>query len=312
MPIFYLSLYRILSTDKKAKKKSIFDFFIVCAFFIMFYHKTKVVMMQILIEQTLLINCLQNILILNLTSLLAKQRAKFIFLISLFAGAFALILPIFNLNGIFKMLIQIPVSAIIVSLAFKYDSFKKFLFILFSFYIFTFLLGGACFAFKESFGDFPLFIVSVISLVIYLLTKFVLFYHNRLLRIKSFTYKVTIKANGQEINEQGYLDSGNILIDNITNSPIVLINFDVFSQIYKDISLFSVISKNIDKSVNCGHYLQVNSIGSGKKILVFIGDELILNDCQVFKNPVFGLSFSGFEKSFNAKVLLNSQMVFGG
>lgn len=268
--------------------------------------------MEILIEQTLLINCFQNVLILNLTSIFTKQKAKLPLLVSFFAGTFALITPLFNLKGLLNILFQFSVCMAIVSISFNFKSFKKFLYIFFSFYMFTFLLGGACFAFEQAVGQFPLFIVSIVSLILYFIVKFVIFYHNRLLRIKSFTFKVTIKANGQEIDEIGYLDSGNILIDNITKSPIVLINYDVFNKIYKNISLVSVIAKQIDKNVNCGHYLQVNSIGSGKKILVFVGEELILNNEQVFKNPVFGLSFSGFEKSFNANILLNSQMLYGG
>ena len=131
-------------------------------------------------------------------------------------------------------------------------------------------------------------------------------------RIKSFTYDVLIKANGKEIKENGYLDSGNVLIDVITKQPIILINFEVFRQIYGDISLIKLISKSIDKKINGAHYIKLNSIGSGSNVLAFVVDEIVLNNQQSFKNPTLALTFSGFEKSFKANVLLNSQMIFGG
>ena len=58
--------------------------------------------------------------------------------------------------------------------------------------------------------------------------------------------------------------------------------------------------------------MKINSVGSGSKILAFVVDEIVLNDEQTIKNPTLALSFSGFEKSFKANVLLNSQIVFGG
>ena len=131
-------------------------------------------------------------------------------------------------------------------------------------------------------------------------------------RIKSFTYSVKIKANGKVVEESGYLDSGNVLLDEITKAPIILINFEVFQRLYQDISLVSLLAKQNLTQLNCAHYVKINSVGSGSKILAFVADEIQLNGKKVFKNPTLALSFSGFEKSFKANVLLNSQMIFGG
>lgn len=268
--------------------------------------------MEIFVEQTLLINFFQNALILKLTSFFVKEKARFWFLISLFAGAVALVVPLFALASYAKILLQIFLAVLIVCLSFKFHSPAKFFYILVTFFIFTFILGGACFALEEAVGSYPLFIVCLVSLAIFFLVKFVIFYHNRMQRIKSFTYSVKIKANGKEVEENGYLDSGNVLLDSVTKSPIILVNYKVFKQLYDDVSLVSLLSKSKQDKINCAHYVKINSVGSGSKILAFVVDEIVLNDEQIIKNPTLALSFSGFEKSFKANVLLNSQIVFGG
>ena len=290
-----------------------FRLFIVCvfcfAFVILFITGGKV---KIYIEQTLLVNFFQNALILHMTSFFIKEKARFWFLTSSLGAVVALILPFFNLNGFFKILIQIPLATILICISFSSKPINKFLFSFFTFFIFTLLLGGGCFALEQAIGDYPLFVVCLVSLSLFFVVKFVIFYHNRLQRIKSFTYKVVIKANGKEIEEIGYLDSGNVLLDKITNSPIVLINYDVFKQIYQNISLISILGKKYNESINCAHYIKINSVGGANNILAFVADELVINGEQSFKNPTLALSFSGFEKSFKANVLLNSQMIFGG
>lgn len=267
--------------------------------------------MFIFVEQTLILNFFQNALILNLTAYFVKERATLWFLNALFGALIALIVPLFNLASFSKILLQLSVACLIVCLSFKFNSIKKFLFIISTFFIFTFIFGGCCLALEQAIGTYPLFVVSITSLSIFLLVKFVLFYHNRQQRIKSFTYSVKIKANGKVIEENGYLDSGNVLLDSITKSPIIFVNYKVFKQLYSDISLVSLLAKSSEDKINCAHYIKVNSVGSGSKILAFVVDEIVLNGERSIKNPTLALTFSGFEKSFKANVLLNSQIVFG-
>lgn len=268
--------------------------------------------MEIFIEQTLIVSFFQNAFILNLTAFFIKEKAKFWFLTSLLAAVLTLFVPLFALGVAAKILLQFFVATLIISLSFPVKNLAKFFFSLGVFVVFTFIFGGACFAVEQTFGDYPLFIVCLIGLVVFVLSKVLIFYHNRLTRLKAFTYKVVIKANGKAVEESGYLDSGNVLLDNITKSPIILINFEVFKRLYQDISLVSLLAKQNVQKLNCAHYVKINSVGSGSKILAFVADEIQLNGDKVFKNPTLALSFSGFEKSFKANVLLNSQMVFGG
>ena len=109
------------------------------------------------------------------------------------------------------------------------------------------------------------------------------------------------------IKEEGYLDSGNVLYDTITKKPIVLVTYDVFHKFYEDVSLMSLITKDVSScSIKNGHYIKINSVGKGTIILIFTVDQLkVEGDERMYKNVALGVSFSGFEKSFGKNVLLH-------
>ena len=119
-----------------------------------------------------------------------------------------------------------------------------------------------------------------------------------------------LKDNENVIYEEGFLDSGNMLYDSITKKPIILITYDVFNKFYQNINYINAVTKNFDKSkVKDGHFVKINSIGSGTSILVFTIDEMQLGNGKTFKDVSVGLSFSGFDKSFGKKILLHSAMI---
>ncbi len=224
---------------------------------------------------------------------------------SLVGVAISVIAPIFKLNAFLKILVVLFTSCIMILISFKYSSFKNLSLIFAVFFLSGFVYGGACFAIKELFGDFPLFVVAIICLITYLVYYFAQKIIFRKKKLDNFVYKLKIKDGKNLIEEEGYLDSGNVLYDTITNKPIVLINFDVFSKLYKDISCLAILTKKINSSsIKNGHYIKINSIGRGTSMLVFTVDELKVEE-KCYKNASLGLSFSGFEKSFGKNVLLH-------
>ena len=174
------------------------------------------------------------------------------------------------------------------------------------------MFGGACFALEQAFGQLPLFVVLLCASVTYVGARIILKHRNKLRTIENFSFRVRLHSNGKVIEEEGYLDSGNMLYDPITKKPIVLITFDVFSKLYDNINYLSAYLKNIDVSLlNRGHYVKINSVASGSSILVFTAEELEIMDKQPrhFKNISVGLSFSGFDKAFGKSVLLHSELI---
>ena len=266
--------------------------------------------MEIEIELALFINLCLNSFIIKLSALFLKERARFWFLSSLVGSVIALILPMFSLEWWIKILIIIFTCNIIEAISFEIKSIKQYL-VKFAIILFcTFLFGGGCYCVTNLFGELPLIIVCVIGFIIYTISKIIINIQHRKDKIAKFTFNVTLKDGDKVIYEEGYLDSGNVLYDNITKKPIILITFEVFNKLYQNINYINALTKNFDKaSVKDGHFVKINGIGSGTSILVFTVDEVILNSEKSFKDVALGLSFSEFDKSFGKKILLNNALV---
>lgn len=266
--------------------------------------------MEVVFELSLCINLFLNSFILKLTGLVLKEKANLWFISALFGSIVSLLSPLFILSITTKIVLQVATSIIMVLISFKYKNLKKFVLIISIFVLVTFVFGGGCLALRETIGDFPLFVVAIVSSVLYFIIKTILRVQRKLNTIKNFTYKIVFKDNGKIIDEEGFLDSGNMLYDSITKKPIILINFDVFHKLYDNVSYLSVISKTFDEgSIKNGHYIKINSIGCGTRMFVFSVDEIKVGEDHSFNNVMLGLSFSGFEKSFGKKVLLHSELI---
>lgn len=264
--------------------------------------------MKVIIEESLFINFFIIFCILKLTAFITHQKIKLIYLNSLFGALIALISPIINNLLIKYLLLFFTISLINIS-SFNFINLKRLFINYLIILIFTFTLGGGCLALENMVGKYPLFIVSVVGLVLSLLIGLVIKFINHNNSLKKFTYKIVFKDGEKVVEEEGYLDSGNVLYDNITNKPIVLVTFDVFSKFYSNVSYFDAVLKNIDSSsIKNAHYIKINSIGKGTSMLVFSVDELSIED-RYYKNVSLGLSFSGFEKSFGKNVLLHCDYV---
>ncbi len=260
--------------------------------------------MKIVLEETIIIGLFLNSLILKTTSFMTC-RARFKFLSSLVGVAISLVAPLYKLHVLLKLAVIVFTSIIMVLISFKFSSIKNFLLILSIFFLSTFLYGGACYAVMELFGSFPLLVVALIGLATFILYSLAYRIVSHRNRMKNFVYKLKIKDGEKVIEEEGYLDSGNVLYDTITKSPIVLVNFDVFSKLYSGISYLALFTKKINSSsIKNGHYIKINSIGRGTSMLVFTVDELNVED-KCYKNVSLGLSFSGFERSFGTNILLH-------
>lgn len=267
--------------------------------------------MEIEIELSLIINTFLNSLILSLSAKLLKERARLFVLWALLGGVIAIIFPLFALPFYSKILLEVFTCFLLSSLTFKFTTWKRFFVICGVVTLTTFLFGGASYALQSAIGQFPLFVVAIVGIVIYSITKMILVHQQRRNKIDNFSFKVTIKDDGKVLQEEAFLDTGNMLYDTITKKPIMLVTFDIFHKLYSDITFINAFTKKTENcSIKNGHYIKINSIGSGTSMLVFTIDELIVGDEErSFKNVALGLSFSGFDKSFGKKILLHSELV---
>ena len=126
--------------------------------------------------------------------------------------------------------------------------------------------------------------------------------------IDKFCFDVEIDAEHTKTYWKGFLDSGNMLFDPLTDSPVTLVNFKVFSSIFKDIDLQDVIFRTEKlKKIKFAHYINFNTLGNDNKILVFQVDKIVINGKKK-KKATLGLSLKNFDKAFDTDIILHNNI----
>lgn len=251
--------------------------------------------MEIIIEYTLIDNLVIDFLILYLSCKILKHKVVFweLALSSCVGTACALVMPIINLPTYAMVFFKLTLGAIMVLISLPCNNFKKAFISFMGFILMTAGMGGICFflLFMIS-GDISInllttyssqipvgVILLVCSLTFYFVNKLIkLIYKKRMLN--TFIYETTFLNDGKEIKIDAYLDSGNTLIDPITNKPVVIINFTLFNKLY-NLPLEKVLMKNVgDKEIKNCHYITFNTVGKKSDMLVFEIEKMKIFFCE--------------------------------
>lgn len=265
--------------------------------------------MQVVVEEVLFVGVMLNFFILKLSARIVRQKTRIALLSALVGASVSLYQPLFVMHFLVKAILSILTGLLMLSISFKFISWKKFATLSAVFLLATFIFGGATQALKSLVGQFPLFLIALTGGAVYCISVVIHKIIFKRERISQFSYKVCIKDEGKSFSEEGYLDSGNVLYDAVTNKPIILVNFEIFKKLYQQISLAKFVTKKFNLgSIKNGHYIKINAIGRGGNMLVFTVDEVWVEE-HCYKNATLGLSLSGFEKSFGRPILVHSEMV---
>ena len=188
--------------------------------------------MTIYVDLVFLINLIMDFYILSGVKFLLKLDTKLIrILLGSLIGSLSLFLLFFHLSTILLNLFKIIISLLMVLITFgKYKFFNR----LFYLYVVSIFLGGSIYLINDSLGykvssflfinngySINLIILLIISpIIIYLYVKEFVSLKKKL----NTTYNVTIKINNKKIKLEGFLDTGNKLIDPYFHRPIILLS----------------------------------------------------------------------------------------
>ena len=235
-------------------------------------------------------------------------------LASLIGAFFSLIFPYLNSPFVIN-LFKLALACAMIIVCLGQTTIKKVGFCLLSLCAYTYAFGGLIYALGgEQIANgyaLPNHIIWLMcgGIVIFFIFAYV---WTKLLakrqKKKQFFFDTTFVRDGKKFTTLAYLDSGNNLIDR-DNSPVVIITPKVMTNIC-DITLERLIKKDFDGlGLKDLHYITLDTIASGQKILVFKIDRLEIKQNgkkQVLNNVSCGLCFKNFS-SYNA--LLNYQQV---
>lgn len=260
--------------------------------------------MVIYLDLVFIINFILDFLLLLTVNIALKRYSKIRKLIlgSLF-GSISLLYLFIPLNQIFLVTFKILISIFMCLISFGYKNIKFTLYNIIYLYMVSIILGGFLYYLKiefsysnKGFGFYYeglainyIFLLFIAPIILYVFIKSI----KALKEVKNYYYKVKIIfSNNYELTLSGFLDTGNKLIDPITNKPIILLNK---KKVKGKIPIRSPM------------YVPFNSLNHHGLLECIKPKYLAINDKEI-KNYLIGLSdtsfkLNGIECLLNYKIL---------
>ena len=194
--------------------------------------------MTIYIDVVLIENLIMNYIILYATGIILKINIRHIRLIlASFVGAIYSIVAYTSLLNIYSSIIlKIILSIIIVQIAFNSQSVKQLWKHVLIFYLTSFVFGGAAFALMYIvkpqdilmknglfLGTYPIKTIMLGSIIAFIVIITAFKIVKTKISKKDMFCEVSIKLNGKKIETEAMIDTGNLLKEPITNTPVIVV-----------------------------------------------------------------------------------------
>ncbi len=270
--------------------------------------------MKIYADILILENCIVNFFLLTTTMKCIKHKCKTSKLIisSFMGGIYTLVLVIPKLNILASLPFQLTVAFIMIRLVYGKTSIFTLIKLVLIFLMITFTLSGICFLFSIKQNLYLLghsFEIEKYSvkytmlgiMSVYIISSRITDYVKDKLFIKNFNFKIEFEIEKKQYSFKGFLDTGNELIEPITNLPCILIE----ENLIKDLNFYEKNTYRIPyNSIGYGGNLngiRVNNIKIINKKCLFEEIDAIICPCKETLSS---------ENEFNA--LLSRGIVYKG
>lgn len=295
--------------------------------------------MTIYVDVVLIENLIMNYIILLATGLILKTKLKHLRLIiaSLLGAVYSIVAYINFLEIYSNFFLKILLSVIIVYIAFNPQTMKKMWKSLLIFYLTSFVFGGAAFALiyiirpqdilmKNGLflGTYPLKTVILAAIVafIVIITAFTIV--KTKVTKKDMFCNIEIKLNGKILKTKALIDSGNMLKEAITNTPVVVIERSLlYEYLPKEIlnHLDDIIGGDLEKIpeeirnqyISRLKLIPFSSLGKQNGMLIGIKPEYlkIIKEEQEIKkeNVILGIYNKSLTKKGEYRALMGMEFI---
>ncbi len=276
--------------------------------------------MTVYLDIVLIENILMNYIILFATGFIQKVKMSQIriMLSSAFGGLYAIIaylniIPIYS-----SFLMKILLSIIMIYIAFNPQNTKKMCKSILLFYLTSFVMGGCALALlyfisPESIsfrngvlvGTYPMKVTLVSGILGFILIQISFHINKRQIKKKDMIGKIEIVINKQKSELKAYVDSGNMLKDPITNTPVIIAQKNKIRNL-ENMDLDNILGgdenfKNIKFRI-----IPFNSIGNQNGMLIGIKPDFVkitFGDIVKYsENVIIGIYDKKISKEYSALV----------
>lgn len=200
--------------------------------------------MRVYADILVLENCIVDFFLLTLTMKCIRHKCKTSKLLvsSLIGGIYTLVLVFPKLNILGSMPFQLGVAFIMIRVLYGKSSVFNLIKLVSIFFMLTFTLSGICFLFSLKVNDYFVgtsfkiekYSIKYIMLgimIIYTVYSRITDYVKEKLFIKSFNFKIEFEIENNQYILKGFLDTGNELVEPITNLPCILVEENLIKDI---------------------------------------------------------------------------------
>ena len=185
---------------------------------------------MVYIDELLLLNFIIDYILLTTTSKLLKiNTRKYKIFLSCLIGELSLISLFIDTSNFILLIIKLLTCTLMIIVSFGFNDIKTFIKNTTYFYIINFFLGGCLYYFKlENLIKYKYYIL-LIPLIIHIYWYFTY----NLKNVFSLKYKVTVYLNnGKVLYLNGFMDTGNNLIEPYNNRKVIIINKKINENFY--------------------------------------------------------------------------------
>ena len=220
---------------------------------------------MIYLDEVFLLNFIIDYILLSTCQMILKINTRRIrIVLSSIFGELSMISLFIDMNNIILVISKIVLCILMILIAFGYNDIKTLIKYCIYYFILNFFLGGFLYYFKSqgivSYKYILFFIPIIMNIYKY--------YSNDLKNIFAYKYKVTVYLNnGKTLYLNGFMDTGNSLIEPYNNRKVIITNKIIGDNYYL------VPYKTIDNSslIRCFNPKKVYIDGLGERDDISIG-----------------------------------------
>ncbi len=286
--------------------------------------------MEVYIEYVIIDNLIIDMLVLLCIKATLKLNTKFwkIFLAAIIGTIFACLMPILSLSELALIPIKLALGVAMVLVLAKYSTFKEFLFAYLLLVLYTMLLVGACIVTLMLFGtdidelkagystEFPVGIVILMVALYVAIVVSIAKYLGRKRNISSYVKSVTLKIGDKLLNINGFVDTGNNLIDPKSGLPVVILSLSCLERFFTSTEIENLMisaNKTKNSTFKGVRILKYGTVGGDERqMIVFEADGLCINDqtCEYKTNKfLVGVTYKKFNDAIKYDMLLNPSIL---
>lgn len=256
--------------------------------------------MKIYLDLIMILNFILDFILLLTVGLILKRKINLTrLLLGAFFGGISILFIFININSFILFIFKVLISIFMIIISYKFINIKYTLINLLYLYMSSIILGGFLYLLNIEFSYKKVGLIFInnglsINFIFLLITSPIILYiyikQTKNLRYNySNYYNITLIKNNKKYDYIGYMDSGNLLVDSITNKLVILIDK---RKLLFDIKEFRLIPY---MSIDGHHMIKVVKI-----------DKIIFNNKE-YSNILLGImdkiSIDGVDIILNRKLM---------